>query len=93
MIETKNRFTYFLEKAWTDDNHLQSTNGSNTINRGIGQRAMGPAYTFILPDLFQFPDGFRQFLEKDMIEMSTLRRLEQSGLLNKLINFVFIVVF
>ena len=46
----------------------------------IGRRAMGPAYTFILPDLYQFPDGFRQFLERDMIEMPTLRRLEQSGL-------------
>jgi hypothetical protein len=39
---------------------------------------MGPAYTFILPDLYQFADGFRQFLERDMIEMPTLKRLELS---------------
>ncbi|KAE9548140.1 hypothetical protein FO519_008647 [Halicephalobus sp. NKZ332] len=60
------------QEVWTG-NRLQST---------IGRRAMGPAYTFILPDLYQFPDGFRQFLERDMIEMPTLRRLEQSGHLN-----------
>jgi len=54
----------------------------NRIQSAIGRRAMGPAYTFILPDLYQFPDGFRQFLERDMIEMPTLRRLEQSGHLN-----------
>ena len=41
-----------------------------------------PSYTFTLPDLAaQQPREFRAFLEKDLIETSTLRTLENSGLL------------
>uniref|UniRef100_A0A7E4UU62 ubiquitinyl hydrolase 1 n=1 Tax=Panagrellus redivivus TaxID=6233 RepID=A0A7E4UU62_PANRE len=61
--------------------HAPSSSASSSSS-ALAQRPMGPAYTFILPDLYQFPDGFRQFLERDMIEMPTLRRLEQSGHLN-----------
>ncbi|XP_055715834.1 OTU domain-containing protein 7B-like isoform X2 [Phlebotomus papatasi] len=39
-------------------------------------------YTFSLPDLFVYPDNFRRFLEKDLIENSTLVALEQAHRLN-----------
>uniref|UniRef100_A0AC35TFL5 OTU domain-containing protein n=1 Tax=Rhabditophanes sp. KR3021 TaxID=114890 RepID=A0AC35TFL5_9BILA len=40
------------------------------------------SYAFILPNLDAFGTDFRRFLEKDMIEVSVLRRLENSGHLN-----------
>ena len=36
-------------------------------------------YTFILPDINQFPEDFKAFLHKDLIETSTLVSLEQAG--------------
>lgn len=41
-----------------------------------------PSYAFVLPNLFEQPDDFRNYLEKDLIETSTLKRLENSGHLN-----------
>ncbi|XP_014670614.1 PREDICTED: OTU domain-containing protein 7A-like [Priapulus caudatus] len=41
-----------------------------------------PVYTFIIPDITGFADEFRAFLEKDLIETSTLVSLEQGGRLN-----------
>lgn len=41
-----------------------------------------PEYTFMLPNLSQYPDDFRAFLHKDLIETSTLVALEQAGRLN-----------
>lgn len=41
-----------------------------------------PVYTFILPDLTIYPEDYRGFLEKDLIELSSLISLEQSGRLN-----------
>lgn len=38
-----------------------------------------PEYTFMLPNLSQYPDDFRAFLHKDLIETSTLVSLEQAG--------------
>ncbi|KAL3867385.1 hypothetical protein ACJMK2_044593 [Sinanodonta woodiana] len=38
--------------------------------------------TFILPDLTSYTEDFRAFLEKDLIETSTLISLEQAGRLN-----------
>ena len=35
--------------------------------------------TFVLPDLTKFPPAYRAFLEKDLIETSTLVSLEQAG--------------
>lgn len=35
--------------------------------------------TFVLPDLTKFPADYRAFLEKDLIETSTLVSLEQAG--------------
>lgn len=35
--------------------------------------------TFVLPDMTIYPDDFRAFLEKDLIETSTLVSLEQAG--------------
>jgi OTU domain-containing protein 7 len=39
-------------------------------------------YTFILPDTSNYPDDFRTFLHKDLIETTTLVSLEQAGRLN-----------
>jgi len=36
--------------------------------------------TFILPDISGYNDDFRDFLEKDLIETSTLVSLEQAGM-------------
>ena len=41
-----------------------------------------PLYTFTLPDLTRYTEDFRGFLEKDLIEVSALISLEQSGRLN-----------
>lgn len=61
--------------------YAESENGgeSSTCST-LNKRALrAPAYAFILPNLEKYPDDFRRFLEKDMIEMATLRRLENSG--------------
>lgn len=39
-------------------------------------------YTFILPDTSHYPEDFRSFLHKDLIETTTLVSLEQAGRLN-----------
>ncbi|KAI6182107.1 OTU domain-containing protein [Aphelenchoides bicaudatus] len=62
----------------TSDTEDQSSTYSSLNRRNLRP----PAYTFILPNLDKFPDDFRQFIERDIIEISTLRRLEQSGHLN-----------
>lgn len=41
-----------------------------------------PDYTFTLPDLSIYSDDFRKFLEKDLIECSTLNSLESAQRLN-----------
>ncbi|XP_071449536.1 OTU domain-containing protein 7B-like [Hetaerina americana] len=41
-----------------------------------------PIFTFTLPDLSIYPDDFRDYLEKDLIEISSLASLEQAGRLN-----------
>ena len=41
-----------------------------------------PQFTFPLPDLTRYTEDFRGFLEKDLIELSALISLEQSGRLN-----------
>lgn len=41
-----------------------------------------PDYTFTLPDLTIYSDEFRTFLEKDLIECSTLNSLESANRLN-----------
>lgn len=41
-----------------------------------------PVYTFTLPDITRYPDDFREFLKKDLIEVSSLIQLEQCGRLN-----------
>ncbi|XP_053405955.1 LOW QUALITY PROTEIN: OTU domain-containing protein 7B-like [Mercenaria mercenaria] len=38
--------------------------------------------TFVLPDITGYSDDFREFLERDLIEQSTLVSLEQAGRLN-----------
>ncbi|EFN78874.1 OTU domain-containing protein 7B [Harpegnathos saltator] len=41
-----------------------------------------PEYTFSLPDLSVYPDSFRKFLEKDLIENGCMSSLEAAGRLN-----------
>lgn len=41
-----------------------------------------PDYTFTLPDLTIYEDEYRKFLEKDLIECSTLNSLESTQRLN-----------
>ncbi|XP_020278842.1 OTU domain-containing protein 7B-like isoform X1 [Pseudomyrmex gracilis] len=41
-----------------------------------------PEFTFSLPDLSVYPDSFRKFLEKDLIENGCLTSLEAAGRLN-----------
>ncbi|XP_071863890.1 OTU domain-containing protein 7B isoform X3 [Bombus fervidus] len=41
-----------------------------------------PEFTFSLPDLTVYPDSFRQFLERDLIEGGCLTSLEAAGRLN-----------
>ncbi|XP_012270161.1 OTU domain-containing protein 7B isoform X2 [Orussus abietinus] len=41
-----------------------------------------PEFTFSLPDLSVYPDSFRQFLERDLIEGGCLTSLETAGRLN-----------
>lgn len=41
-----------------------------------------PIYTFQLPDLSVYSEDFRNFIERDLIEQSTMMALEQAGRLN-----------
>ncbi|XP_048828852.1 OTU domain-containing protein 7A isoform X1 [Brienomyrus brachyistius] len=41
-----------------------------------------PIYTFQLPDLSVYSEDFRNFIERDLIEQSTMVALEQAGRLN-----------
>ncbi|XP_036399934.1 OTU domain-containing protein 7A-like [Megalops cyprinoides] len=41
-----------------------------------------PIYTFQLPDLSVYSEDFRSFIERDLIEQSTMTALEQAGRLN-----------
>ncbi|TKR93351.1 hypothetical protein L596_007825 [Steinernema carpocapsae] len=83
--------------AFADSNHYDddtvmqpSTSSEKLVDLEFDKRRGGreysgkalPAYAFILPNLDRYPDDFRRFLERDMIEMATLRRLENSGHLN-----------
>lgn len=38
-----------------------------------------PSYTFTLPNIYSLQADFRQFLERDLIEKTTLNGLEKSG--------------
>lgn len=60
---------------------VASTSEKNQILTGLET----PVYTFSLPDLSIYPSDFREFLEKDLIETSTLVSLENAG--KKFINF------
>ncbi|VDO95366.1 unnamed protein product [Heligmosomoides polygyrus] len=67
---------------------MESMTPSTSHDRvsGLGERAARklptPGYAFCLPDLERLAPDFRNFLEKDLIETSTQRRLEASKHLN-----------
>uniref|UniRef100_A0A914CBM2 ubiquitinyl hydrolase 1 n=1 Tax=Acrobeloides nanus TaxID=290746 RepID=A0A914CBM2_9BILA len=66
-----------------NNGHYDSENGESSTCSTLNKKTLrAPAYAFILPNLEKYPDDFRRFLERDMIEMATLRRLEISGHLN-----------
>lgn len=44
--------------------------------------ADSPDFTFHLPNINNYPENFRDFLEKDLLEYSTLTSLQQSQTLN-----------
>jgi len=41
--------------------------------------AKTPVFTFVLPDINIYPDGFKAFLYKQLIDSPTLVSLEQGG--------------
>lgn len=57
---------------------------SNCMNNveNVQQQLDMPDYTFTLPDLTIYAEEFRTFLEKDLIECSTLNSLETANRLN-----------
>uniref|UniRef100_A0A0N4ZIC7 ubiquitinyl hydrolase 1 n=1 Tax=Parastrongyloides trichosuri TaxID=131310 RepID=A0A0N4ZIC7_PARTI len=59
--------------------HRQTPSTASSISR---LSASNSSYAFILPNLDSFIPEFKLFLEKEMIELSVLRRLESSGHLN-----------
>ncbi|VDK89107.1 unnamed protein product, partial [Onchocerca ochengi] len=68
---------------------IYASNSSDKINdsdveenREYEDTLCWPSYAFVLPNLFEQPADFRSYLEKDLIETSTLKRLENSGHLN-----------
>jgi hypothetical protein len=60
----------------------QGSDGRGGIVIGGNGFIETPLYTFTLPDLTVFPSDFRGFLERDLIELSSLVSLEDSGRLN-----------
>lgn len=68
----------FSFSASTSDNEDHASGYNSLNNRALRP----PAYAFILPNLDKFNPDFRDFIHRDIIEISTLRRLEASGHLN-----------
>lgn len=60
------------------DLHSSGLNPMESVQPNIDT----PDYTFTLPDLTIYSDDFRKFLEKDLIECSTLNSLESAQRLN-----------
>ncbi|CEF67633.1 Ovarian tumour, otubain domain-containing protein [Strongyloides ratti] len=60
-------------------NHRQTPSTTPSISK---TSVSNSSYAFILPNLDSFIPEFKLFLEKEMIELSVLRRLESSGHLN-----------
>merc|ERR1719391_899556 len=55
---------------------------SSNSSDSPGFDSVAEVYTFTLPDLNTLTDEFREYLEKDLIEMSSLVSLENVGRLN-----------
>ncbi|KAJ8680136.1 hypothetical protein QAD02_015923 [Eretmocerus hayati] len=64
----------------------RATENADLVDHAKLQLQLGsfdmPEFTFSLPDLSIYPDDFRQFLEKDLIEGGCLSCLESAGRLN-----------
>lgn len=46
-----------------------------------------PIYTFQLPDLSVYSEDFRSFIERDLIEQSTMMALEQAGVYYRITSY------
>ena len=46
--------------------------------------------TFVLPDISGYSEEFKDFLEKDLMEISTLVSLEQAGMDGDYIHFIYV---
>ncbi|GMT27993.1 hypothetical protein PFISCL1PPCAC_19290, partial [Pristionchus fissidentatus] len=55
---------------------------SPSVSSSSGSKEVLPGYAFCLPNLDRLPSDFRSFLERDLIEVPTQRRLENSRHLN-----------
>ncbi|XP_055385837.1 OTU domain-containing protein 7B-like [Condylostylus longicornis] len=64
----------------SNNSHLKK---NQNLEQQISNNSLDtPDFTFILPNIYNYKDSFRVFLEKDLIECSTLQALEQSHRLN-----------
>lgn len=85
-------FLYYFLYFFKDGCPEKTENGvMNNWNLEIVFRI--PAYGFVLPNLSELPAEFRDFLEKDLIETSTLKRLESSGNFILIILIIIIIIF
>ncbi|XP_037079179.1 OTU domain-containing protein 7B-like [Pollicipes pollicipes] len=72
----------------TDNVRLVSEARSTLARGGLsgppaaGQLDEAPDHTFLLPDTARFEEGFRCFVEDDLVDRATLVSLEQAGRLN-----------
>uniref|UniRef100_A0A915Q7V4 ubiquitinyl hydrolase 1 n=1 Tax=Setaria digitata TaxID=48799 RepID=A0A915Q7V4_9BILA len=83
------QYYYNWKKKGETGPHVYASNSSDKVNDSDAeeneeyeQTLRWPSYAFVLPNLFEQPADFRNYLEKDLIETSTLKRLENSGHLN-----------
>lgn len=69
-------------KRWEMEKDEECSSLTPSTSGELPTRLDTPGYAFVLPDFERLAPDFRTFLEKDLIEMSTMRRLEQTNHLN-----------
>ncbi|CAI4230075.1 unnamed protein product [Auanema sp. JU1783] len=71
---------YDIEGMRDENNEIKPSSSQVSVSDWMGRQL--PGYAFCLPDLDRLAPDFRNFLEKDLIETPTQRRLETSKHLN-----------
>ena len=71
-----------VEQDFTSKSSPESESPTRNFRQIVTDCIETPVYTFTLPDITRYPEDFREFLKKDLIEVSSLIQLEQSGRLN-----------